>query len=213
MKKKQVKPARRWLGYRLEIKRGKPYLCLTQLQWEGLLRKLACKLIDAEYVPDFIIGVAKGAQWASSFSTQLEVDWGLWAIRRYRKQRGHEADRANKQTDIAPHITTYSDCLERLTNGEQLDILLVEDLTDKGDTFKDAILWLRKNYGQRFQIRTACIWRKRSSDFMVDYFVDEISFEPSTGKMPWIRKVDEDTFKRVFTGVPMRRWKKIKTKK
>ena len=51
-------------------------------------------------------------------------------------------------------------------------ILLVDDLSDTGLTLNESIKWLKnyhpiKNYIE--QIKTACLWKKRSSSFIPDY--------------------------------------------
>ena len=60
-------------------------------------------------------------------------------------------------------------------------VLLIDDLSDTGLTLNKSIEWL-KNYGptKKFikEIRTACLWKKKSSSFEPDFCPIKLDSDP-----------------------------------
>lgn len=72
-------------------------------------------------------------------------------------------------------------------------VLLVDDLTDHGRTFRDSIRYLQNHpmYGSGIrEIQTACLWHKAHSAFTPNHAVDRVVAMTLPGtktkKMPWI---------------------------
>ena len=73
--------------------------------------------------------------------------------------------------DIAHYITT--------PKGEIAGkVLLVDDLTDSGQTLKAVTKQLKDNYAPISELRSAVIWTKALSTFKPDYCVDYLPTNP-----------------------------------
>ena len=61
------------------------------------------------------------------------------------------------------------------------NVLLIDDLSDTGLTLNKSIEWL-KNYGptKKFikEVKTACLWKKKSSTFEPDFCPVKIRLRP-----------------------------------
>ncbi len=65
-------------------------------------------------------------------------------------------------------------------------ILLIDDLTDTGDTMAKSLEWLKNHYGEFIsELKTAVIWHKNKSVFRPDFIVEEF-FPDADGQYPWI---------------------------
>ena len=65
-------------------------------------------------------------------------------------------------------------------------VLLIDDLTDTGDTMAKSLDWLKNHYGELIgELKTAVIWHKNKSVFRPDFIVEEF-FPDSDGQYPWI---------------------------
>ena len=71
------------------------------------------------------------------------------------------------------------------------NILLVDDLTDTGDTLKYGKVYLVGKFPHIKEIRTATLFHKTTSLVKPDYFAREL-VPDGAGLMPWILKPTEN---------------------
>ena len=133
------------------------------LSWEEcyrLVRKLAWMLREEEFQPDIIVAIARGGYFAARvLSDHLGVfDLDSIRIEHYQgTSRGHAAR------------VRYP--LSAAIGGKRL--LLVDDVSDSGDTFAVAMAHLRQ-HGEPLQLRTAVMHHKSSSAYVPDYRAAEL---------------------------------------
>ena len=133
------------------------------VSWERfyrLARQLARTLHNAGYYPDTIVAIARGGYIpARILSDYLGVfDLAHIKIEHYRGARSERSARIRYplNADI---------CGRR--------VLLVDDVSDSGDTFDVALRHLRE-HGSAAELRTAVLHHKRVSTFVPDYFAQEV---------------------------------------
>lgn len=113
----------------------------------------------------------------------------IMGVRRYKGDVGTRKDEPGK--------LEFSRELLRLTPEFGAYVLLVDDLTDEGETLKRSVHWLRENAGFVIdRIVTAAIWCKASSSFRPDIFVQELGNDLESKSPPWIDQPQE-VFERV----------------
>jgi len=133
------------------------------VSWERfyeLAQQLARTLRTAAYYPDTIVAIARGGYMpARILSDYLGVfDLAHIKIEHYRGARSERSARIRY-----PLCTDISD----------RRVLLVDDVSDSGDTFDVAIRHLRE-HGDAAELRTAVLHHKRVSTFVPDYFAEEV---------------------------------------
>jgi hypoxanthine phosphoribosyltransferase len=143
------------------MKTKHPYEVLTWDAFYGLARGLAHKIRDSGYVPDMIVAIGRGGYVpARILSDQLDIaNLTSFKIEHYR--RIHKSPQAVIRYPLSAEVNDRR-------------ILLVDDVTDTGDTFSAAIRHLRERGNPR-DIKTAVLDHKTVSPFVPDYYVRVIS--------------------------------------
>ena len=71
-------------------------------------------------------------------------------------------------------------------------ILLVDDLTESGETLEKTWHWLCEWYGlDPTEVKTATLWHKAWSKFTPDFYAEFVDLDPQTGTRPWIEQPQE----------------------
>jgi hypoxanthine phosphoribosyltransferase len=130
-------------------------------QVRSLSRRLVSLIRSSSFQPDTIVAIGRGGYMpARLLSDYLDVyDLTSFKIEHYR--RAHRQAEARVRYPLSANVA-----------GKQL--LLVDDVSDAGDTFELALAHLA-DCGPPARVRTAALHHKRGSRFTPDYFAVEIT--------------------------------------
>ena len=141
-------------------------------EYNSIVEKLAIQ-IHGKYKPDLLIGIMRGAApIIDILSRILKLPIAYIVIQSY-SGKGIE----NKQGELI-----FSREMSSLAKSEDFSkVLLIDDLSDTGLTLNKSIEWLKnydpiKNYIQ--EIKTACLWKKKSSKFEPDFCPVKLNSDP-----------------------------------
>ena len=141
-------------------------------EYKNIVEKLAIQ-IHNEYNPTVLIGIMRGAApIIDILSRILKLPIAYIVIQSY---SGEGMEDQQGQLMFAREISS-------LANDEDFNkILLIDDLSDTGLTLNKSIEWL-KNYGPTKdfikEIKTACLWKKKSSSFEPDFCPIKLDSDP-----------------------------------
>ena len=129
--------------------------------------------ISQNYKPTVLVGIMRGAApIIDIISRILKLPTAYIVIQSY-SGSGIE----NKQGELifARDISSIA------SNSDYERVLLVDDLSDTGLTLNKSIEWLKqyepvKNYIK--EIKTACLWKKKSSSFTPDFCPIRLNSDP-----------------------------------
>tara|TARA_B100000965_G_scaffold337545_1_gene304395 strand:+ start:2052 stop:2585 length:534 start_codon:yes stop_codon:yes gene_type:complete len=129
--------------------------------------------ISQNYKPTVLVGIMRGAApIIDILSRILKLPTAYIVIQSY-SGSGIE----NKQGELifARDISSIA------SNSDYERVLLVDDLSDTGLTLNKSIEWLKqyepvKNYIK--EIKTACLWKKKSSSFTPDFCPVRLNSDP-----------------------------------
>ena len=129
--------------------------------------------ISQNYKPTVLVGIMRGAApIIDILSRILKLPTAYIVIQSY-SGSGIE----NKQGELifARDISSIA------SNSDYERVLLVDDLSDTGLTLNKSIEWLKqyepvKNYIK--EIKTACLWKKKSSSFTPDFCPIKLNSDP-----------------------------------
>ena len=129
--------------------------------------------ISENYKPTVLVGIMRGAApIIDILSRILKLPTAYIVIQSY-SGSGIE----NKQGELifARDISSIA------SNSDYERVLLVDDLSDTGLTLNKSIEWLKqyepvKNYIK--EIKTACLWKKKSSSFTPDFCPIRLNSDP-----------------------------------
>ena len=147
-------------------------LIITFEEYTRIVEKLAIQ-IHKDYKPTVLIGIMRGAApIIDILSRVLKLPIAYIVIQSY-SGSGME----DKQGQLM-----FSREISSLANDKDFSkVLLIDDLSDTGLTLNKSIEWL-KNYGptKSFikEVRTACLWKKKSSTFEPDYCPVKLDSDP-----------------------------------
>ena len=143
-------------------------------EYTKTVEKLAVQ-IHKDYKPTVLVGIMRGAApIIDILSRILKLPIAYIVIQSY-SGKGME----DKQGELM-----FAREISSLANEKDFErVLLIDDLSDTGLTLNKSIEWL-KNYGpiknNIKEIKTACLWKKKSSSFEPDYCPIKLE------KDPWI---------------------------
>ena len=145
------------------------------VEWEEykkIVEKLAIE-VHKSYRPTVLIGIMRGAApIIDILSRILKLPIAYIVIQSY---SGKGLEDQQGQLMFAREISS-------LANNEDFKkVLLIDDLSDTGLTLNKSIEWLR-NYGPTKsyikEIKTACLWKKKSSSFEPDFCPIKLNSDP-----------------------------------
>ncbi|RPG99189.1 MAG: phosphoribosyltransferase [Candidatus Pelagibacter sp. TMED118] len=129
--------------------------------------------INKGYNPTVLVGIMRGAAPIIDILSRIfKLPTAYIVIQSY-SGKGIE----DKQGDLI-----FSREISSIANAEDFKkILLVDDLSDTGLTLNKSIEWL-KNYkpvnNHIIEIKTACLWKKKSSKFNPDFCPIKLNGDP-----------------------------------
>ena len=141
-------------------------------EYTKIVEKLAIEIIR-EYKPTVLVGIMRGAApIIDILSRILKLPTAYIVIQSY-SGKGME-DKQGKLM-FAREISSLA------KNEDFKKVLLVDDLSDTGLTLNKSIEWLKnyeitKNFIQ--EVRTACLWKKKSSSFQPDFCPIKLDSDP-----------------------------------
>ena len=137
-----------------------------------IVEKLAIE-IHKNYKPTVLVGIMRGAApIIDILSRILKLPIAYIVIQSYSGE-GME----DKQGELM-----FAREISSLANNEDFKkVLLVDDLSDTGLTLNKSIEWL-KNYAKIKdyikEVKTACLWKKKSSSFVPDFCPVRLETDP-----------------------------------
>ena len=141
-------------------------------EYTKTVEKLAVQ-IHKDYKPTVLVGIMRGAApIIDILSRILKLPIAYIVIQSY-SGKGME----DKQGELM-----FAREISSLANKKDFErVLLIDDLSDTGLTLNKSIEWL-KNYepikNNIKEIKTACLWKKKSSSFEPDYCPIKLEDDP-----------------------------------
>ena len=141
-------------------------------EYTKIVEKLAIQ-IHKEYKPTVLIGIMRGAApIIDILSRILKLPIAYIVIQSY---SGKGIEDKQGQLMFAREISSLAE------NKDFKRVLLIDDLSDTGLTLNKSIEWLKKydpvkNYIK--EIKTACLWKKKSSTFNPNYCSVKLDSDP-----------------------------------
>ena len=147
-------------------------LIITFSEYVKIVEKLAIQ-IHKNYKPTVLVGIMRGAApILDILSRILKLPTAYIVIQSY---SGDGLEDKQGQLMFAREISSLAE------SKDYKKVLLVDDLSDTGLTLNKSIEWL-KNYGptKHFieEVRTACLWKKKSSTFEPDFCPIRLDSDP-----------------------------------
>ncbi len=141
-------------------------------EYKKIVEKLAIE-VHKNYEPTVLIGIMRGAApIIDILSRILKLPIAYIVIQSY---SGKGLEDQQGQLMFAREISSLAD------NKDFNKVLLIDDLSDTGLTLNKSIEWL-KNYGPTKdyikEVKTACLWKKKSSKFEPDFCSIRLSSDP-----------------------------------
>ena len=147
-------------------------LIISFEEYTKTVEKLAIQ-IHKDYKPTVLVGIMRGAApIIDILSRILKLPIAYIVIQSY-SGKGME----DKQGELM-----FAREISSLANEKDFErVLLIDDLSDTGLTLNKSIEWL-KNYepikNNIKEIKTACLWKKKSSSFEPDYCPIKLEEDP-----------------------------------
>ena len=147
-------------------------LIISFEEYTKIVEKLAIE-IHNEYNPSVLVGIMRGAApIIDILSRILKLPIAYIVIQSY-SGRGMEDQQG--QLMFAREISSLAN------NKDFSKVLLIDDLSDTGLTLNKSIEWL-KSYdpikGYIKEVKTACLWKKKSSSFEPDFCPVRLDSDP-----------------------------------
>ena len=147
-------------------------LIISFEEYNKIVEKLAIE-IHKNYNPTVLVGIMRGAApIIDILSRILKLPIAYIVIQSY---SGKGIEDQQGQLMFAREISSLA------SSKDFQRVLLIDDLSDTGLTLNKSIEWL-KNYGptKNFikEIKTACLWKKKSSTFKPDFCPIKLESDP-----------------------------------
>ena len=147
-------------------------LIISFNEYTQIVEKLAIQ-IHNQYKPTVLVGIMRGAApIIDILSRILKLPIAYIVIQSY---SGKGMEDQQGQLMFAREISSLAE------NKDFNKVLLIDDLSDTGLTLNKSIDWL-KNYGptKNFikEVKTACLWKKKSSTFEPDFCAIKLDSDP-----------------------------------
>lgn len=140
-----------------------PELCCEVISWNrfaGLARRVAFKIIDAGFRPDLIVAIARGGYApARVLADYLDVT-NVASIKVEHYHGTRKAEQAFVRHPLPEHV-------------EGRRVLIVDDVSDTGDTFDVAIPHIRQHLPEA-EIRTAVLLHKAVCPKVPDFYARKV---------------------------------------
>ena len=142
-------------------------LYVSWSEYHHKIETLAVKIYRENWQFDNIICLAKGGLRVGDILCRLyNKPLAVLSTASY----GGENNRERGVIKFSQHLSTIEPIGDR--------ILLVDDLVDSGISLAESISWLKINFPQIAEIRSAVIWYKSTSIEAPDYYVEYLPDNP-----------------------------------
>ena len=141
-------------------------------EYTKIIEKLSIE-IHNNYKPTVLVGIMRGAApIIDILSRILKLPIAYIVIQSY---SGENIEDQQGELMFARELSSLA------KNQDFERVLLIDDLSDTGLTLNKSIEWLKKykpikNYIK--EIKTACLWKKKSSTFKPDFCVVKLESDP-----------------------------------
>ena len=147
-------------------------LIISWDDYNQTVEKLAIQIYDSEYKPTLLVGIMRGgAPMIDLLSRVFKLKYAYLAVESY-SGKGIE----DEQGDIV-----FSREMSSIAKNMGGRILLCDDLSDTGITLNKSIDWLKKYEPIKDKIediKTAILWKKKSSTFEPDFCAMRLKDDP-----------------------------------
>ena len=138
-------------------------LIITYEEYKKVVEKLALE-IEKKYKPTVLVGIMRGAAPIIDILSRIfKLPTAYVVIQSY---SGDTVQDKQGELIFARDISAIA------TNEDFKNVLLVDDLSDTGLTLNKSIEWLKEYEPVKHhisEIKTACLWKKKSSTFTPDF--------------------------------------------
>ena len=138
-------------------------LIITYNEYKKVVEKLALE-IEKKYKPTVLVGIMRGAAPIIDILSRIfKLPTAYVVIQSY---SGDTVQDKQGELIFARDISAIA------TNEDFKNVLLVDDLSDTGLTLNKSIEWLKEYEPVKdhiSEIKTACLWKKKSSTFTPDF--------------------------------------------
>ena len=147
-------------------------LIINYEDYKLAVEKLALT-IEKNYKPSVLVGIMRGAAPIIDMLSRIfKLPTAYVVIQSY---SGETVENKQGELIFARDISSIA------KNEDFKNVLLVDDLSDTGLTLNESIKWLKnyapvKNHIQ--EIKTACLWKKKSSKFEPDFCPVKLNSDP-----------------------------------
>ena len=147
-------------------------LIITYDEYKSAVEKLALE-IEGIYMPTVLVGIMRGAAPIIDILSRIfKIPTAYVVIQSY---SGDTVQNQQGELIFARDMSAIA------KNQDFKRVLLVDDLSDTGLTLNKSIEWLKKydpikNYID--EIKTACLWKKKSSTFEPDFCPIKLDSDP-----------------------------------
>ncbi|MCO5761340.1 MAG: phosphoribosyltransferase [Chromatiaceae bacterium] len=140
-----------------------PELCCEVISWRrfaGLARRVAFKIVDAGYQPDLIVAIARGGYAPARVLADYLGVMNVASIKVEHYHGTRKEEKAFVRHPLAEHVA-----------GRR--VLIVDDVSDTGDTFDVAIPHIREHLPDA-EIRTAVLLHKAVCPQVPDFYARKV---------------------------------------
>ena len=138
-------------------------LIISYEEYKKVVEKLALE-IEKKYKPTVLVGIMRGAAPIIDILSRIfKLPTAYVVIQSY---SGDTVQDKQGELIFARDISAIA------TNEDFKNVLLVDDLSDTGLTLNKSIEWLKEYEPVKdhiSEIKTACLWKKKSSSFTPDF--------------------------------------------
>ena len=138
-------------------------LIITYDEYKSAVEKLALE-IEGRYTPTVLVGIMRGAAPIIDILSRIfKIPTAYVVIQSY---SGDTVQNQQGELIFARDMSAIA------KNQDFKKVLLVDDLSDTGLTLNKSIEWLKKYDPIKHfihEIKTACLWKKKSSSFTPDF--------------------------------------------
>jgi uncharacterized protein len=167
--------------------KGIPCELISWKRFYQLARKLSRLVRESGFQPDMIVAIGRGGYLPARILSDHLAIFDLTSIKVEHYHGVHKERKAKVRYPLTAQIA-----------GKR--VLLVDDVSDSGDTFQTAIRHLLER-GELAELRTAVLHHKRVSSFVPDYYVEEV-IEWRWITYPWAVIEDFTSFLREMESRP-----------
>ena len=142
------------------MERYKPCELISWARFQNLSRLLANKIRQSKFEPEIIVAIGRGGYMPARLLSDYfgNMDLTSFKIEHYRGSQKH-----------ATAVVQYP----LIANVQDRRVLLVDDVSDSGDTFQVAIEHVSQ-CGTPAELKTAVLHHKTTSNYLPDYYAQKI---------------------------------------